>query len=215
MTTTNSSSHDNLPPVNQADFWQARYQQGETGWDIGHISTPLKTYIDGLIAANIDLASRILIPGAGNAYEASYLHTHGFTQVFIVDFAEQPLAAFAQKHPDFPQTHLIQADFFALDEAIGQFDYIIEQTFFCAIDPSRREDYAKKMQQLLKPTGELFGVLFNKDFPVNPPFGGDIDSYQQLFSRYFTIKTLAPCYNSIAPRQGTELFIRLRPLHTH
>ena len=56
------------------DFWSARYQQGNTGWDIGEISTPLKEYIDQL--ENMEL--KILIPGAGNSYEAEYLFNSGF-----------------------------------------------------------------------------------------------------------------------------------------
>ena len=90
-----------------------------------------------------------------------------------------------------------------------QFDYIIEQTFFCAIDTSRRSDYAKQMQKLLKPTGKLVGLLLDKHFESNPPFGGDKQEYETLFQQFFTIDKLAPCYNSIKPRQGSELFFIL------
>ena len=51
------------------NYWTNRYSKAKTGWDIGYPSTPLKTYFDQL--ENKDL--RILIPGAGNAYEAEYL----------------------------------------------------------------------------------------------------------------------------------------------
>ena len=50
-------------------YWSKRYKEERTGWDIGFPSLPLKTYIDQL--ENKDL--KILIPGAGNAYEAEYL----------------------------------------------------------------------------------------------------------------------------------------------
>ena len=29
-------------------YWTERYESGQTGWDIGHESTPLKEFIDGL-----------------------------------------------------------------------------------------------------------------------------------------------------------------------
>lgn len=53
------------------------------------------------------------------------------------------------------------------------FDLIIEQTFFCALDPKLRPEYAVKMAELLKPGGRLVGVLFNDTLNNDkPPFGG-------------------------------------------
>ena len=60
------------------EFWTQRYEQNQTGWDIGEISRPLKEYIDQLEDKNL----KILIPGAGNAYEAEYLFKQGFTSYF-------------------------------------------------------------------------------------------------------------------------------------
>ncbi len=68
-------------------YWEQKYINNQTGWDIGHISTPIKNYIDQL--QNKEL--RILIPGAGNSYEAEYLWNQGFKNLFILDIAEQPL----------------------------------------------------------------------------------------------------------------------------
>ena len=61
-------------------YWSERYQQNTTGWDIGHISTPIKAYIDQL--TNKEMA--IMIPGCGNAYEAEYLLQQGFTNITLV-----------------------------------------------------------------------------------------------------------------------------------
>lgn len=207
-----SAEHSTELTVSEADFWQKRYDDGYTGWDIGKVSPPLQAYIEHLLEKGVSKDVQILIPGAGNAYEAAYLHKLGFTNVTVVDFAKQPLDNFATSHPDFPKAHLLQADFFGLDPAIYQFDFIIEQTFFCAIDPSRRDEYVQQMARLLKPTGELFGVMFDRDFPDGPPFGGSAQEYRARFERYFTIVTLEPCYNSIGPRQGSEVFVRLKKL---
>ncbi|GAB3813422.1 hypothetical protein GCM10028895_05440 [Pontibacter rugosus] len=91
-----------------AGYWQQRYQSGQTGWDVGGITTPLKEYFDQL--ENKDL--RILIPGCGNAYEAEYLFLCGFTQVYLVDVAEEPLLNFAHRVPGFPKEQLLHQDFF-------------------------------------------------------------------------------------------------------
>lgn len=185
------------------DFWTTKYKKGLTGWDIGHVSTPIKEYADTLL----DKELKILIPGGGNSYEAEYLHNQGFQNVFVADISEEPLKNIRRRIPDFPKEHLLHSDFFELD---GQFDLILEQTFFCALDPGLREDYVHKINDLLKTGGSLVGVLFN--IPLNadhPPFGGSEDEYHELFSSKFEIKTLETAYNSIPPRAGNELFIKL------
>ena len=88
----------------------------------------------------------------------------------------------------------------------GQYDLILEQTFFCALDPSLRTNYVQKMSELLKENGKLVGLLFGVQFPNNPPFGGSREEYLSLFSDTFKINLLEPCYNSVKPRQDSELF---------
>ncbi|MES2837641.1 MAG: methyltransferase domain-containing protein [Bacteroidota bacterium] len=185
-------------------YWEERYQKNETGWDVGEITKPLKTYFDSLKDKSIS----ILIPGAGNAYEAEYLHNLGFKNITIVDLAPSALANIKKRIPNFDETHLICDDFF---NHTTKYDLIVEQTFFCALNPSLREQYAKKMNELLTEKGLLVGVLFNDLLNRDkPPFGGNTEEYKSLFSKYFTIEKLEECYNSIAPRKGREVFIKFR-----
>jgi SAM-dependent methyltransferase len=182
-------------------YWNERYTNNDFGWDIGEVSMPLKNYF--LQLNNKDLT--ILIPGAGNSYEAEFLYLAGFKNVYVLDFAAEPLQNIKQRLPDVPESHLIQQDFF---EHNGQYDLIIEQTFFCAINPSLREKYVLQMKKLIKPNGILVGVLFNDVLNSNkPPFGGNENEYRQLFEPVFHIKKMELCYNSIKPRQGRELFV--------
>ncbi|MDN3643971.1 SAM-dependent methyltransferase [Lutimonas halocynthiae] len=188
-------------------FWSEKYQSNQTGWDIGAISTPIKEYIDQLEDKHVS----ILIPGAGNAYEAAYLFEQGFTNVSIVDIAKEPLDNFKKSVPDFPKDKILQEDFFTHE---GSYGLIFEQTFFCALDPSLRVNYIDKMKDLLKLNGKLVGLLF--DFrldDIGPPFGGSEDAYTIDFKKRFHLKTLAPCYNSIKPRQGKELFINFEKVN--
>ena len=182
-------------------FWEDKYTNEATGWDIGHISTPLKIYFEQLEDKEIS----VLIPGCGNGYEAEYLHTLGFENVHILDLVSQPLENFGNRVADFPKKHLIHGDFF---KHTTKYDLIIEQTFFCALDPQLRSMYAEKMSQLLKSNGKLAGLLFN--FPLTaqgPPFGGSLEEYATTFSPLFEVKTLEKSYNSIDDRVGKELFI--------
>jgi SAM-dependent methyltransferase len=188
-----------------SQYWQERYQTNQTGWDTGSITPPIKAFIDTLN----DKSIKILIPGCGNAHEAAYLWQQGFKNIFLLDYAEEPLKKFSQQYPDFPQSQLLQKDFFQLDD---KFDLILEQTFFCALDPQLRTSYVEKMHQSLRPDGKLAGLLFNCEFEKQgPPFGGTKNEYQALFEHYFDIKKMELCYNSIQPRQGNELFVVLCP----
>ncbi|WP_106792619.1 methyltransferase domain-containing protein [Aquimarina sp. Aq78] len=182
------------------EYWKYRYQNRQTGWDIGFASPPITNYFDQLKDRDL----KILIPGCGNAYEAEYLFNQGFKNIYILDLVEDVLQSFKRRLPEFPSEKLICADFFKYK---GTFDLIIEQTFFCALSPEQRRDYTNKISNLLSPKGKLVGVLFNKYFEhKGPPFGGDKKEYELLFSESFTIKTLENCYNSIEPRMGNELF---------
>jgi thiopurine S-methyltransferase len=185
------------------EFWTKRYEDGTTGWDIGYPSTPLKEYIDRIS----DKKLKILVPGAGNAYEVEYLWNAGFKNVFVLDISPIPLENFKNRNPTFPQNQLLLKDFFQLED---HFDLVLEQTFFCAIDRKLRLAYAKKMHEIILPGGKLAGVLFGFEFEKDgPPFGGSKEEYLSYFKPYFTIEKMDTCMNSIPPRAGNELWIEL------
>ena len=185
------------------DFWNQRYIDKETGWDIGSIATPLKTYFDQLNNKNL----KIIIPGCGNAHEAEYLFNNGFKNIFLIDLAPTALKNFSKRLPDFPQNQLICDDFFNHNK---KYDLMIEQTFFCAINPKLRNEYAKHASKILAPKGKLIGLLFNTELNTEqPPFGGNKKEYLTYFKPYFDIRVMETAHNSIEPRAGRELFINL------
>ncbi len=185
-----------------SEYWNNRYVNNETGWDISMISRPIKEYLDQYS----NKSDKVLIPGAGNAHEAEYASRIGFNNVHILDFAESPIEKFKNAHPQFTSEHIHCEDFFLHD---SKYDLILEQTFFCAINPSLRKNYAEKMHSLLKKNGKLVGLLFDTNFEGGPPFGGNKEEYLDYFSPLFNIKTFDKCYNSINPRAGRELFVIL------
>lgn len=184
-------------------YWSQRYKENNTPWDMGTTSPPLIAYLQQLT----NKKQRILIPGAGSSAEIIWLWENGFTNAFVLDIAKEPLDILAEKLPTEVQKNLLHGDFFEHNE---KYDLIIEQTFFCALPPTLRLAYAKKMSELIAPNGKLFGVLF--DFPLTekgPPFGGSKTEYLDYFEPIFTISKMEQCYNSIKPREGKELFFEL------
>lgn len=186
-----------------AKYWEDRYHGNEIGWDIGYPATPLKEYFDQLKDKNL----RILIPGAGNAYEAEYLFNQGFKNVSVIDLAPSALKNLKSRVADFPDENLIEGDFF---EHSGQYDLIVEQTFFCALHPELRADYATQMHGLLASGGRLMGLLFDDALNTeHPPYGGTKGEYFDYFNPLFTFKTFERAHNSIKPREDRELFMIL------
>ena len=182
-----------------ADYWTERYEGGTTGWDIGAPSPQLME-----IALKFPKDSRILIPGGGNGHEAEALWGLGYANVFLCDFSELPLANFRERVNGFPENQLLHQDFFELH---GSYDLVLEQTFFCALDPSLREDYMSQMSRLLVRGGVLSGLLFN--FPLTedgPPFGGSEQEYRERFEPYFRLDVLRESVLSIPPRAGREVY---------
>lgn len=191
--------------MNNSEFWEGRWASGQTGWDIGSAAPALIEYFKAI--ENRD--AFILIPGCGNAYEAEWLFENGFRNVYLIDIAPSAIERICARIPAFPESQLICGDFFSVD--IPKFDYIIEQTFLCAIDPRFRLDYAHRMFETLKTDGVLAGLLFNCTFEGGPPFGGSEEEYRALFEPLFSIKNMKVTNLSIPPRAGRELFFELTP----
>ncbi len=144
-------------------YWNERYDTLETGWDIGYPSPSFLEYFK-----DKDRSAKLLIPGCGNSYEGEALYKMGFHNITLLDFAPISKENFLKRVPEFPSEQFIVGDFFQLE---NQFDFILEQTFFCAINPSWRAKYVKKMKTLLQPQGKLVGILLIHPLNAEHPTG--------------------------------------------
>lgn len=185
------------------NFWETRWENSETAWDIGYATPAIVEFMEKVTDKNVV----ILIPGCGNAYEAEFLLNNGFTNITLIDIAPKAVEILKNKFKNNSEIKVLCEDFF---QHQGHYDVMIEQTFFCAIPPFMRTNYAEKAHQLLNEKGKIIGLIFDAVFEKQgPPFGGCPCEYKPIFEALFEIKTMEECRNSIAPRQGKELFIEL------
>lgn len=184
-----------------AEYWNNRYLDKSHRWDIGFPSPAITNYFDKIQDKNVS----ILIPGCGSAYEGEYLIKNGFTNVTLLDVSEESQKRFLKRVPDFENFFI--GDFFKLDT---KFDYIIEQTFFCALNPVLRKEYVTKMSELLVNNGKLVGLMFNAElYSDHPPFGGFKEEYLELFKTKFKHIKMDMTTESIEERLGRELFVEV------
>jgi len=150
--------------VNTASFWEENYRSGRTGWDLG-MPTPV---FQRLAESREFSPGKMLVICAGRGYDALMFARHGF-QVMAVDFAEQAVKEMQSRlKPGLPM-EVIQADIFDLPAFMKEeFDYILEYTCFCAIDPQRRTDYIESVSSLLKKGGYYIALAF----PIGKRSGG-------------------------------------------
>ena len=190
---------------NSGRYWDDRYDKSETGWDMHQVSPPLKAYIDSLKNKQLN----ILMPGCGNAYEAEYLLQQGFENVSLIDISKILTDRLKEKFKS-KEIKIYNENFF---NHVGIYDLILEQTFFCALNPALRKNYVDQCENLLSRDGKIAGVLFNIEMKKpGPPFSATNEEYKMLFSKKFYFNTFEPCTNSIKPRLGSELFFEFEKI---
>jgi thiopurine S-methyltransferase len=181
-------------------YWNNLFEKNKLAWDIGYPAPALCEYFDQI--KNKDI--KILVPGAGNAYEVEYLFKNNFKNVFLLDFAPKAIESFKKRNPLFPDNQIIISDFFDHND---KYDLIVEHTFFTSFAPEKRKKFVQKIYNLLDKNGKYIGLFFNHSFGFpHPPFGATKSTYEKLFKPYFKFKTFQTAYNSIKPRKNREIF---------
>jgi SAM-dependent methyltransferase len=184
------------------DFWEHRYQEGTPRWDLGQPAPPLVH----LLAQNDTLVpGKIAVLGCGHGHDALLFARHGF-DVVGVDFAPSAIATAQQaaQRAGLPAQFLQRNLFDLLPEYAQQFDYVLEHTCFCALEPEWRDRYVELVHQLLKPQGKLIGLFFTHSRPGGPPYGSTAEELDERFSRCLQRLSLVPVVDSVPSRQHEE-----------
>lgn len=194
--------------VSSASFWEEIYRSGSTGWDLG-MPTPV---FKRLAESSQFPPGKMLVICAGRGYDARMFARLGF-QVTAVDFADEAVKEMQSLiEADLPM-EVIQADLFDLPTFMKEeFEYILEYTCFCAIDPQRRAEYIESISSLLKPGGYYIALAF----PIGqrtggPPFVVAPDELvDSLNDRGFELITREVPDDSVPGREGIEELLILK-----
>ena len=192
--------------VNSPRKWDTDYEHQTDGWDLGG---PTPVFRRLLLSRQLT-PGRMLVLCAGRGHDAREFARHGF-QVTAVDFASQAVQEMHRlANPQAPVA-ILQHDIFSLPEPFNHtFDYVLEYTCFCAIDPKRRSEYADLVTRLLKPNGMYIDLAFPLDGRKGgPPFAVSASEIMDLFqARGFQLISHEKPADSVSPRRhAEELFL--------
>jgi methyl halide transferase len=192
--------------VNSPLKWEADYERGTDGWDLGG-PTPI---FKRLISSGQLTPGQLIVLGAGRGHDAREFARHGY-QVTAVDFAKHAVSEMHRLADPHAPVEIMQQDIFAFPhDKNSSYDFLLEYTCFCAIDPSRRAEYADLVARLLKPDGIYIDLAFPLDGRTGgPPFAVTDVEIMKLFSeRGFKLLSREKPAESIKPRRhAEELFI--------
>jgi len=192
--------------VNLPEKWEADYLHGGDGWDLSGPTPVFKR----IAASGRFEPGRMIVPGAGRGHDAREFSRHGF-QVTAVDFTSYAIREMQRLSDPKAPIEILQGDIFNLPDSLkNSFDYALEYTCFCAIDPERRAEYADVIADLLKPSGIYIDLAFPLDGRAGgPPFAVSEAEVLRLFTeRGFELLWREKPAESVSPRKNAEeLFI--------
>ena len=186
-------------------FWEDIYLDDDAGWDLGGVTPVFDNIADQLSRG------KVCIVGCGKGYDAVMFAQKGF-EVTAVDFAPSALIKLEiMSNKENVNVQILQSDIFVLTpEYDSVFDYVIEQTCFCAVNPQRRQEYERLVYKILKPGGKLIGLWFPLDKTIEdegPPWGITIDEVKSIFKNGWIIEREEFPEISIQPRKNREKLI--------
>jgi len=194
-------------------FWQSRYDSGQTPWDLGQASPHFINLLQDRPAWLVP--GKMAVLGSGRGHDAALFAKAGF-EVVGFDYApgavQAAQAQYGQAQPG-NAVKFQQMDIFELANPqspwAGQFDYVLEHTCFCAILPKQRPAYLDSVKNILKPGGILIGVFWELNDPDGPPFTTTETQLHESFDSDFELLSMQT-YPAAMNREGFERLVILR-----
>jgi len=185
--------------------WQRRYEQNDTPWDKGVPAPALVRFLQ-----ENDISGRILVPGCGRGHDARALGMQTNCSVVGLDLSPTAIAEArrlaAQAAMDTTVSFVV-GDFFQLPlQMNGSFDWLVEHTCFCAIEPRQRLDYVLAASSALQTGGKIFGIFYlNPDTENGPPFAVSREELSEIFEPHFELLQEWLPEESFPGRENREL----------
>jgi SAM-dependent methyltransferase len=133
------------------------------------------------------ITGRVLVPGCGTGHDVRALAAQG-ADVVGLDIAESALRK-AAAYPPMGGERYVAGDFLnPQPEHTAAYDWLVEHTCLCAINPDMRSAYARAVRRVLKPDGNFLAIFFRvvDDYTGDgPPHPISREAINELFGNDF------------------------------
>lgn len=192
--------NDKLSSKETAAFWEERWESGERLWDHGRPAPPLEEFVERHGIPH----GEILMPGPGSGHDVRYLASLG-ARVTGLDVSSSAVIVAERENPH-PNASYCTGNFLNPGpELMNRFDWIVEHTCMCSMNPGLWSDYAAAVKKALKPNGHFLAIFYRKPHDDDgPPFGIDEPVIDRLFGDRFDLLDAWIPEKSYASRAGRE-----------
>lgn len=182
------------------NFWEGRWKEGHIPWDHGRPAPPFMEFVEKFGAP----AGNLIIPGAGSGHDVRLFAGLG-AQVTGLDISPTSIDV-AHKMNSHPNARYRLGNILDPDTRWhGRFDWVVEHTCLCALQPEYWKNYVNSVRKLLKKRGYYLAVLYREPaYEEGPPFGIDEAMIDTLFAEHFTLLKAWIPEKSYRSRVGRE-----------
>ena len=166
--------------------WELAYVNNNTPWNKGEASPGIKEWLK-----RNKLFGKGLVLGCGYGHDVRLLaeHNNGVVGIDISMTAIKAAKSFKRVSDEIYHN----CDFFSkLPFEDHKFDWVLEHTFFCAIEESMRDIYVINLTKILKPKGRFLAIFFlensiNSKVEEGPPYKIKRENILRYFNPYFEV----------------------------
>ena len=181
--------------------WNKAYQEDDMPWDKGFASPPLVEFLQ-----NYRVEGSVLVPGCGTGHDVRLLAKQG-ADVFGLDIAPNAINK-AKSFSVISNECYVAGDFLRPEtDHLAQYDWVVEHTCLCAIEPSERAAYADSLARVLKPGGYFLAVFFREvsDYSGGgPPHPISRCETEILFAGFDLVESFVPLSSYPSRPVGAE-----------
>lgn len=165
-----------------SDYWENRYQTGQTNWEKGEAAPGLLEFL----AAHPEMArGTVVVPGCGTGHDVRALASAGFVATGV-DFAPSAIATARDRTIEAGLDATFRLCDFLAEAPEQPFDWLFEHTLFCAIPPTSRDDYLRALLAWTRP-GSGFLAIHYLCCEGGPPWPVTRDEVIGRFSPSFNL----------------------------
>jgi thiopurine S-methyltransferase len=213
----------------QQEKWADRWRSGQIAFHQAAPNELLVRHADAFAGRR-----RVYVPLCGKSLDLLWFFERGH-DVVGSEFVGDAVAAFFAEHEaalegrptsvrmgdvvlhEVAGLRVVQGDAFGLDTAAlgGRVDAIWDRAALVAIDPDRRDDYAKALRRVLADDGVivLVTITYDQSTGPGPPWSVDAAEVERVFGSTFAIESgiIHPNGPDARGRSEQVFFLRPRP----